>query len=71
MLVWESYDWWAKVDGRQNHLRDVAGGSVVLDTAILIESSSLFGWPKWIVDGTAFEMWQGLGSSPTSATSRV
>ena len=34
------------MDGRQNHLRDVAGASVVLDTAILIESSSLFGWAK-------------------------
>ena len=37
---------WAKVDGRQNHLRDVSKASVVLDTAILIESSSLFGWAK-------------------------
>ena len=34
MLVWESYDWWAKVDGRQNHLRTVAGKIVGLSWAI-------------------------------------
>ncbi len=35
---------WAKVDGRQNRLRDVVGVSVILGTAILAESSSLIGW---------------------------
>ena len=34
----------AKVDGRQNRLRDVVGGSVILGSAILTGSSSLFGW---------------------------
>ena len=36
--------WWAKADGRQNRLRDVVGGSVILGTAIITGSSSLFGW---------------------------
>ena len=35
---------WASVDGRQNHLRDVARGSVILGIAILTGTSSLFGW---------------------------
>ena len=34
------------MDGRQNCLRDVVGGPVILDTAILIESSSLFVWAE-------------------------
>ena len=37
------------VDGRQNHLRDVAGGSVFLGTATLTGSSSLFGWTHGIM----------------------
>ena len=37
-------NWWAKVDGRQNHLRDAVGGIVILGTAILVGSSSFFGW---------------------------
>ncbi len=36
--------WWAKVDGRQNRLRNVAGGSVILGIEPLAGSSSLFGW---------------------------
>ena len=32
------------MDGRWNHLRDVAGVSVILDTAVLPGSSSLFRW---------------------------
>ena len=36
--------WWAKVDGRQKRLRAAVGGSVVLGTATLAGSSSLFGW---------------------------
>ena len=32
------------MDGRWNHLRDVAGGPVILGTATLMGSSSLFGW---------------------------
>ena len=43
--------------GRWNHLRDVAGGSVILCTATLTRWSSLFGWaltntkpmPRWDV----------------------
>ena len=54
MLVWESYDWWAKVDGRQNHLRDVVGGSVSLGTPIPTGSSSLFGW-AWL-DGRQYHL---------------
>ncbi len=38
--------WWAYFDDRQNHLRDVVGGSVSLGTAILTGSSSLFGGEK-------------------------
>ena len=32
------------MDGRWNHLRDVAGVSVILGTAVLPGSSSLFRW---------------------------
>ena len=39
-----SVQWWAKVDGRQNHLRDVVGISVIRGTAILTGGPSLFGW---------------------------
>ena len=34
------------MDGRWNHLRDVAGVSVILGTAVLPGSSSLFRWDK-------------------------
>ena len=34
------------MDGRWNHLRDVAGVSVILDTAVLPGSSSLFRWAR-------------------------
>ena len=33
-----------KLDDRQNHLRDVVGGSVSLGTATPMESWSLFEW---------------------------
>ena len=39
-------NWWAYLDGRQNRLRDVARGSVILDTATLAGSSSLFEWTQ-------------------------
>ena len=34
------------MDGRQNCLRDVAGGSVILGTAVLTGSSSLSTWTR-------------------------
>ena len=48
------------VYGRQNHLRDVVGCSVIFGTAILHpESVSLRVGPDWTVGSTVFEMWLG------------
>ena len=51
--------WWAKVDGRQNCLRDVVGGPVIIDTPIPTESSSLFGWACFDDRQNHLELWLG------------
>ena len=51
------------MDSRWYHLRDVAGDSVNLATAILTGSSSLFGWTYRVPFAGRWHLWKHSGGN--------